>query len=224
MTGLPVLTLLGVALAQSADTVRFTRLDVVLDSITWSDVRASTFLPVAWGNGYLAGPGEVRLCDRLSCLVLLPPDSAADRVPGDIAIGVLPAPGSGLAERLAASRSRRARIEIADPPPPPDLLVSPDSLPMAYYLSAVAMLVPPALIAELEVGFRSSGARVIREGQGVVVQFGSQELRVMPAWGEPGIERITLHLRRELPGNPTFRFGPRTRLRFNPPRTAIWTF
>lgn len=220
-------SLTGMALAGSlatTDTTRLTRLEMVLDSATWADVRASTWLPVAYGNGYLAGPGEVRLCDRLTCLVMLPPDATTDRQPGDVSFGLMPRTGSALGDRLDSLQSPRARLSIADAPPAPDPLIASDSLPIAYYLASMVVSVPLGLIPDLEVGFRSGGATVYREGQGLVVQFENQDLRVMPAWGEPGVERITLRLRRDLPGNPTFRFGPTSRLRFEPLRKATWTF
>ena len=65
---------------------------------------------------------------------------------------------------------------------------------------------------------------MIREGEGMVVQFSSQSLRITPAYGQVGAESLSFLLRRELPGNPTFRFGARGRLRFGPGRIASWTF
>jgi hypothetical protein len=219
-----ITTLLFVGtLLQQADTARLTRIELVVDGRTWSDLKASTFLPEAYGAGYLAGPAEVRLCDRLGCLVLVPADSGAGRLPGDLTFGVQPIAGSTLAERLRDAAADRVRMVIADPPAPPQPMQQ-DSLPVVYFVNAGRFLVPPAAIARLDGWFRSAGADVVREGEGLVVQFPDQAFRIMPAYGEPGLAALTLYLRREVPGNPTFRFGHLNRLRFGPGRTATWEF
>jgi hypothetical protein len=201
-----------------------TRIQLVLDARDWADVKASTFLPTAYGPGYLSGPAEVRLCDRLTCVVFVPQDSAAGVLAGDVTFGVRPVAGSALAERLLQATPSRARVEIAEPPAGPDLAVAADSLPMIYHLNAASFAVPPEALASLEAWFRSAGARVIREGQGLIVQFESQSLRIMPAYGTVGPESLSFVLRRDLSGNPTFRFGQSGRLRFGPGRIASWTF
>lgn len=205
------------------DEARLSRIEVVMDARTWEDVSASTWLPQGYGSGYLAGPGEVRLCDRLTCIVMLKPDSNAGRLPGTVRFGVKPVAGSSLADRLAADSNHFALMEITEPQVP-DLAAPSDSLPLMYYLSEAEVSVPTERIAGLEILFRSSGARVVREGQGLVIDFSSQRLRIMPAWSEAGVNRLSFALRRELPGNPTFRFGAMSRLRFGPNRTATWSF
>lgn len=206
------------------DEALLTRVQLVVDAQDWADVKASTFLPTAYGAGYLAGPAEVRLCDRLTCVVLVPADSAAGLRAGDVTFGLRPVAGSALAERLGAGASGRARVVIAEPPAVPDAALATDSLPMMYFLNSARFAVPPESLAALEAWFRSAGARVIREGEGMVVQFSSQSLRITPAYGQVGPESLSFLLRRELPGNPTFRFGARSRLRFGPGRIASWTF
>lgn len=216
--------LLSLLLAVPAqDEARLTRLEVVLDARTWTDIRASTWLPDGYGAGYLAGPGEVRLCDRLTCVVFVPADSSAGRLPGAISFGVQPVEGSSLGDRLAADSSLPVQMTIAAPPTA-DLDSPSDSLPLMYFVSGAELAIAPERIAALEALFRSAGARVVREGQGIVVEFSSQRLRILPAWGQPGVVQMTFALRRELPGNPTFRFGPMSRLRFGPTRTATWSF
>ena len=196
-------------------------MEIVLGARDWADVSASTFLPTAYGGGYLAGPAEVRLCDRLTCVVFVPVDSASGRLPGTVRFGLQPVAGSALAERLAAAE--RPLVDIAAPPEH-DLDQPSDSLPMVYFLTEARVRVPQDAIPGLEGHFRSAGADVVREGQGIVVVLSSQRLRITPAWGEAGVDQLSFTLRRELPGNPTFRFGPLARLRFGPGRTATWSF
>lgn len=221
-----MLTMVAALIAGSApqDEALLTRVQLVLPAGDWADVKASTFLPIAYGSGYLAGPAEVRLCDRLTCIVLVPADSAAGLRAGDVTFGVRPVSGSALAERLAETTGGRARVVIAEPPPGPDLALAADSLPLVYFLNQARFAVPPESLPALEAWFRSGGARVIREGEGMVVQFSSQTLRITPAYVQAGPESLSFLLRRELPGNPTFRFGATSRLRFGPGRIASWTF
>ena len=68
----------------SQDEALLTRVQLVLGEQDWADVKASTFLPNAYGAGYLAGPAEVRLCDRLTCVVFVPADSVAGLRAGDV--------------------------------------------------------------------------------------------------------------------------------------------
>jgi hypothetical protein len=218
-------TLAALSLGTPAqDEPLLTRVQLVLGARDWGDVKASTFLPTAYGSGYLSGPAEVRLCDRLTCVVFVPEDTAAGVLAGDVTFGVRPVAGSALAERLQQAAPSRARVEIAPPPAGPDLALPSDSLPMMYYLNAARIAVPPDALAPLEGWFRSAGARVIREGQGMIVEFGSQSLRIVPAYGKVGPESLSFVLRRDLSGNPTFRFGQSGRLRFGPGRIASWTF
>lgn len=216
--------LAAMLVAVPSDTAALTQLRLAVEPAVFDDIRASNYLPDAYGAGFLAGPAEVRLCGRLTCVVFVPADSGAGVVAGDITIGVRPVAGSALAERLARGGNSRARVTIADPPPPPDWTIEPEALPALYYLESAQVAVPLEAIAELDAALRSAGADVFQEGQGIVATFPNQVLRIVPAFGGPGPERLTFRLRREVAGDPTFRFGPMSRLRFGPGRIATWTF
>lgn len=218
-----ILALLA-SLVAPADSAAFTQLRIAVEPAMFADIRASTYLPQAYGAGYLAGPAEVRLCDRLTCVVFVPADSAADVHPGDVVIGVRPIAGSALADRLASGTHPRARVAIVEPPPPPDFMIDSDSLPPIYYLGTAILAVPLEAIATLNVALRSAGAQVYDEGQGIVATFPNQVLRLVPAFAGAGPERLAFQLRREVAGDPTFRFGTRSRFRFGPGRTATWSF
>lgn len=206
----------------AADTARLTQLRLVVDSAVWADLKASSFLPEAYGAGFLSGPAEVRMCARLSCVVMVPADSAAGDQVGDVVVGVLPVAGSALAERLRAAGPARARVAIVEAPEPPGPAAG--EPPLIYYLERATVAVDDAAITEVGNALRSAGAVVVQEGEGLVVQFDSQVIRLIPGWGGTGPEQLTFYLRREHPGNPTYKFGPRSRLRFGPQRSAVWTF
>ncbi len=222
MTALILALLLGVA--SPTDSVAFTQLRLVVDSGMFRDLGSSTFLPEAYGAGFLAGPAEVRLCDRLTCLVFVPEDSAAGLMVGDVTIGVRPVEGSALAARLAGQRAPRARVAIAEPPPPPDYSIETDNLPPIYYIEGAVIAVPIESMDQLDGWLRSAGAAVYQEGQGLVAEFPNSRLRLVPAYRGPGPEQITFRLRREVAGDPTYRFGTLARLRFGPGRQATWSF
>src|SRR5690606_35912043 len=116
-----LLLLLGMVTATiPADTASLTSMRLVVDSGTWRDVRGSTWLPEAYGRGFMAGPAEVRLCDRLACLVLVPEDpERGDRV-GGIVLGVRPAAGIELpaSDTIAGSTTGMSVVEVPPPPMP----------------------------------------------------------------------------------------------------------
>jgi hypothetical protein len=214
--------LLVAALTHDPDPVALTRVTVVVDTSTWADVKASLFLPVGFGTGYGSGPSEVRLCDRLSCLVMVPSDSAAGRVIGDVEVGVQPVTGSVLASRLE-QLGPHAGVAIV-PPPLFEAGGSVDELPLMYYIEIATIAVSDSTLARIEPLLRSAGADVLPEGEGLVVRFPNQTIRLVPDYAGAGVRTLTWRLRREADGNPTYRFGGRSRLRFGPGRTATWTF
>lgn len=220
------MTLIALLLAVAGPThpsVELTRITLVVDAPTWQDIRASDFLPTGFGAGYLAGNEQVRLCGRLTCLVLAPEDTSQGRRVGDVVLGVVPVAGSALAEHLAAD-SLPPVVEIVAAPPRPELDAAADGPPLMYYLEAATIAVSDSTLRRLDPLLRSAGAEVVPEGEGLVVLFPNQTLRLVPDYRGPGVERLIWRLRREASGNPTYRFGGVSRLRFGPGRTATWTF
>lgn len=223
MVLLGTLLLAAAPTALRADSVALTRIAVVLDERTWKEVRESEFLPTAFGSGWSVSQLEVRLCDRLTCVVMIKPDSAAGRLPGQVQVGVEPQTGSALATQLSADTTDHS-IEIVSRPPPPDYSVPSDSMPMMYFLKSARIALPDSTIRRIAPMLQSAGARVFPEGAGLVVNFPSQQVRLVPDYAGAGIKQLDWQLRREAPGNPTYRFASISRLRFGPGRTATWTF
>ncbi|HET9066465.1 MAG TPA: hypothetical protein VFN22_11650 [Gemmatimonadales bacterium] len=203
--------------------VALTRITLVVDAPTWKEIKASEFLPVGFGAGYLAGNEQVRLCDRLTCLVLLPEDTTVGRRVGDLILGVVPVDGSALAEHLAAD-SLRPVVEIVAAPPRADGDATAGEPPLLYYLESATIALSDSVLRRVDPLLRSAGAEVVPEGEGLVVLFPNQTLRLVPDYRGPGVERLAWRLRREASGNPTYRFGGISRLRFGPGRIATWTF
>lgn len=205
------------------DTGAVTSLRMVIDTGIWDDIRASSFLPQGFGPGYSADSVEVRLCDRLMCTILVRADSAAGRSEGDVVFGVRPGEGRTLWRGDADSLPRRVQV-VERAAPDPDLDRDRDSLPMMYYLSDATIAVPEEALGRLVTTLIRTGGSVIREGDGYILTFPNLRLRLLPAWRGAGVQQLGYALRREMPGNPTYRFGAVSRLRFGPGRAASWQF
>jgi hypothetical protein len=72
---------------------------------------------------------------------------------------------------------------------------------------------------------RRGGVSIVDEGEGLIVELeGGVRFRFVPAWERPGLRRLEFFLTQAMAANPTYRFGPRSRLQFGPGRTATWDF
>ena len=98
----------------------------------------------------------------------------------------------------------------------------PDQL-MAELVAATFAL-PVEDIAKVSRTLDRAGVLVIPEGEGAVIQLEGFNLHLVPAWDRPGVRKLEFSLNREALANPTYRFGPSSRLRFGPGRIALWEF
>lgn len=79
-------------------------------------------------------------------------------------------------------------------------------------------------IALFHRALEATGAVIEGEGLWVVIRLDGFTLRLVPAYERPGLRRLDVALTRQLPGNPMYRFGPRSKLRFGPGPAATWEF
>ena len=91
-------------------------------------------------------------------------------------------------------------------------------------ITGVTVAIPVEDIAAMTRAMQRLGAEVITEGEGAIIRLSSFTLRLLPAWERPGLRRLEFGLTRDAIANPSFRFGPRSRLRFGPGRIAGWDF
>lgn len=215
--------LLLLAALMHQDSTVLTRVHLVVDSAVYADIKASEFLPRAFGSGSGDVP-ELTFCERLACLVFSQPDAASNRRAGDVILGVRVSRSGVAPAESTDSLANRARLIVAEPPPPPLGTADPDSLPLIYFLSEATLALPAGAIPLIAGQLRQAGAVVLIEGEGVVIQFPNVVMRLVPAWGSAAVDRLTFVLRRPMPGNPTYQFASRARLRFGPDRRAVWTF
>lgn len=210
------------AQALPEDQGMLTRLRVVIDSVTFRDVLASEFLPEAFDGIVDSIPGEATMCGRFACLVLVM--MSADQPLGAVELGVRAATGLTLVPPPADSLPIGVALVAAASPPPPDFMTDPDSLGIMHDLSMVQVTVPVEAMVPLGQALHRAGIRVDVTGSTLTVTFGAATVRLTQAYDTPGIEQVGFVLRREAAGNPTYRFGPKSALRFGPGREATWTF
>jgi hypothetical protein len=91
-------------------------------------------------------------------------------------------------------------------------------------LIAATFALPVDDIAKVSRTLDRAGVLVIPEGEGAVIQLEGFTLHLVPAWDRPGVRKLEFSLNREALANPTYRFGPASRLRFGPGRIAVWEF
>lgn len=91
-------------------------------------------------------------------------------------------------------------------------------------LTAATFALPVDDIAKISRTLDRAGVRVVAEGEGAVIMLEGFTLRLVPAWDRPGVRKLEFALNREALANPTYRFGPSSRLRFGPGRIAVWEF
>jgi len=92
-------------------------------------------------------------------------------------------------------------------------------------VSGATIAIPADEIVALRRVLRSGGVSMVDEGEGLIVVLeGGVRFRFVPAWERPGLRRLELFLTHAMAANPTYRFGPRSRLQFGPGRTATWDF
>ncbi len=91
-------------------------------------------------------------------------------------------------------------------------------------LVAATIALPVDDIAKVSRTLARAGVEVISGGDGAVIQLEGFTLRLLPAWDRPGVRKLEFSLNREALANPTYRFGPSSRLRFGPGRVAVWEF
>lgn len=91
-------------------------------------------------------------------------------------------------------------------------------------LTGATLALPAADLEKMQRTLRAAGVTVEAEGQGAVIRLDAFTLHLTTAWERPGVRRLEFALLREAVANPTYRFGPRTRLRFGPGAFAAWEF
>ncbi|MGH7584575.1 MAG: DUF5829 family protein, partial [Gemmatimonadales bacterium] len=166
------------------------------------------------GGRSACSDGIARYCDGMVRWLEVPHDSS-DRTRFRIALyGADRAAALAETDSLPASDRRVARL--LRPVFDPDKSLA--------YISGATLAIPARDIVAISAALRRGGVSLVAEGEGAIIDLGGITLRLIPAWTGPGVKRIDFALTRDVPANPVYRFGPRSRLRFGPGPVAVWDF
>lgn len=99
-----------------------------------------------------------------------------------------------------------------------------DAHKLFEYVSGATLAIPVGDIARIAEVLRRDSIPVASEGPGAVIRLDGFTLHLIPPWAGAGVKQLQFALTRELLGNPTYRFGPTSQLRFGPGPTAVWDF
>lgn len=94
-------------------------------------------------------------------------------------------------------------------------------------LSAVTgatLAIPVGDIQKIVAAFRTVSATIVTEGDGATIKLDGFTLKLVPPWAGAGVKQLQFALTRAAPANPTYRFGPKSQLRFGPGLIAVWDF
>ena len=213
-----------VAQGPPEDRGTLTQLRVVVDSTTWQEVAGSEFIAESFQSVARLTPSELALCGRFACLVLVAPGTEVGTMPGSITLGAMPAAGGTLVPPMADSLPPGVRVARIESPPAPDWTIDPDSLGVIYDLTEATLALDPAAVIQIARSMHRAGIEVQVDGMMATVTFGAARLFLVPAGDVAGLVSASFLLRRPAAGNPTYRFGGRSLLRFGPGRVATWTF
>ena len=121
----------------------------------------------------------------------------------------------------------RARIDSL---PPSDLATSRFLAPyfdrrrLFAFLTGATLAIPVADIAKVSRVLARDGVTVIAEGEGAIVKLDGFTLHLIPSFVGAGVKQLQFALTRTAVGNPIYRFGPWSQLRFGPGPIAVWDF
>ncbi len=223
-TLLLVLPASAIAQGPPEDRGTLTQLRVVVDSTTWHEVAGSEFIAESFQSVARPTPSELALCGRFACLVLVAPGETIGTTPGSVTLGAMPAAGGTLVPPAADSLPPGVQVARIESPPAPDWTIDPDSLGVIYDLTEATVALDPAAVIQIARSLHRAGIQVEVDGMMATVIFGASTVYLVPAGDVAGLVRASFLLRRPAAGNPTYRFGGRSLLRFGPGRAATWTF
>lgn len=147
--------------------------------------------------------------------------------------------------RLAGkdATSEHARFEITQYPDGlMKLLAATDSLPpsnrsnarflahfydprkLLSYVSGATLAIPVDDIAKIVAVVTRDGVTVFAEGEGAIIKLDGFTLHLIPSFVGAGVRQLQFALTRTAVGNPIYRFGPKSQLRFGPGPIAVWDF
>ena len=168
--------------------------------------RTGTFERV----GENAGPGM-----WYDALVVTGPDSTSDRT----RFGFLEYRAE-TARRLAATDS----LPITNLSNARFLARDFDATKLLLRVSGATLAIPVGDIGRIRGVLARAGVTVLAEGEGAIIRLDGFTLHLIPSFVGAGVKELQFMLTRTAIGNPVYRFGQETELRFGPGPIAVWDF
>lgn len=92
------------------------------------------------------------------------------------------------------------------------------------YLTGATLAIPVDDITRISRVLQRDGVTVFAEGEGAIIKLDGFTLHLIPSFVGAGVKQLQFALTRTAIGNPVYRFGPKSQLRFGPGPIAVWDF
>ena len=92
------------------------------------------------------------------------------------------------------------------------------------HLTGATLAIPVDDIARISRVLERDGVAVVHDGEGAIIKLDGFTLHLIPPYRGAGVKQLQFALTHAAPANPTYRFGPKSQLRFGPGLIAVWDF
>jgi hypothetical protein len=99
-----------------------------------------------------------------------------------------------------------------------------DAKKLFSHLTAATLAMPVEDIQKIARVLQRDGIVVVQEGEGAILRLDGFTLHLIPPYRGAGVKQLQFALTHAAPANPTYRFGPKSQLRFGPGLIAVWDF
>ena len=99
-----------------------------------------------------------------------------------------------------------------------------DAKKLFAYLTGATFAMPVDHIKQIMSQLRTQDVTVAADGEGAIIRLDGFTLHLIPPYRGAGVKQLQFALTHAAPANPTYRFGPKSQLRFGPGLIAVWDF
>ena len=99
-----------------------------------------------------------------------------------------------------------------------------DSRKLLSHLTGATIAIPVNEISKIVAVLKRDNVNVVSEGEGATIKLDGFTLHLIPPYRGAGVKQLQFALTHAAAANPTYRFGPKSQLRFGPGLIAVWDF
>ena len=99
-----------------------------------------------------------------------------------------------------------------------------DPTKLLSQLTGATLAIPVDDIAKIVAVLKRDNVNIVADGDGAIVKLDGFTLHLIPPYRGAGVKQLQFALTRAAVANPTYRFGPKSQLRFGPGLIAVWDF